>query len=158
MNDEAYNVEKGLTSFYDNEAKFAACNELPFDAICIGMKVANDVRWLQISSVKRESLLSVVKENRPIRTGYSRAAWKGLIASSSLQSNCNQEGFNMKSGSSIIVRIGYVANDQNDCSSCDSFIGIGVHGGWTISCGNHATAGGDAGDKTTPAMCYILIK
>ena len=44
MNAEIYNVENWLTTFYDNEAKFAAYNELPFDAMCIEMKVSNDVR------------------------------------------------------------------------------------------------------------------
>ena len=126
--------------------------------MCIGMKVSSDVRWLQISSVKGESLLSVVKSNSQVHTGNGRADWKGLIASSSLQSYCNQEGFNMKSGSSIIVRIGYIANEQNDCSSCDSFIGIGAKDGWPISCGNYATASPDNGNKNTPAMCYVLVK
>ena len=142
------------------EAKFPAFNKMPFDDICIGMNVSNDLRWLLIPGMRKESLLSVFKDDVELLTNKGRSAWKGLIASSSLQMNCNKEGFNLKDGDSdaIVVRIGYIGNNENNCNSCDSFIGIGSKNPWPISCGNLADIFTDNGRKLTPGMCYILIK
>ena len=157
---QTYNAENGLKSFYEGEAKFPAFNKMPFDDICIGMNVSNDLRWLLIPGVRKESLLSVFKDDVELLTNKNRSAWKGLIASSSLQTNCNKEGFNLKGGGSdaIVVRIGYIGNNENDCDSCDSFIGIGPPSIKPISCGNYASVAPDNGVKTTPGMCYVLIK
>ena len=147
-------------SFYDHEAKFPAFNKMPMDDICIGMKVSGDVRWLHIPGIKRGSLHSIFAAGIELQTNRSRSAWKGLMVSSSLQHNCNKEGLNVKDGDSskILVRIGYVANNEYECNSCDSFIGIGTSITKWPSCGNFADIYVDNGKTNIPAMCYILIK
>ena len=159
-NDDVFNVEDGLKSFYQNEAKFSAFNELSFNDVCIGIKVSADVSWLRLPAISKTSLRSIFKAGTELPTNNGRDAWKGLITSSSLQQNCEKEGFNMKDGDSpsLLLRLGYVANEQDDCNSCDSFIGVGASDMWSISCGNIAAASPDNGDRNTPAMCYLLVK
>lgn len=71
---------------------------------------------------------------------------------SSLQDNCNSEGFNMVSDRSDVskVRIGILGNNENNLVTCDSRIGSGSGGKHNndVSCGNN-------GIKT---MGYILVQ
>jgi hypothetical protein len=53
-----------------------------------------------------------------------------MIADSSLQENCNVEGFNKHLSTGFykaFARLGFVANNAEDCLSCDSWIGFGWH-------------------------------
>ena len=124
------------------------------------MKVSSDVRWLRINGIQKESLVSLFKSGNPTKTDLTRSSWKSLIESSSLQSNCKLQGFNLKTGpSTIFLRIGYLANQENNCDSCDSFIGIGPTDRFSISCGNQADGeSSDDGYEENPAMCYVLIQ
>ena len=163
-NEESYNVENGLKSFYENEAKFPAFSKIPFDEICIGMKVANNVSWLKTTlenKTQQESLRSIFKAGNELKVAKGRALWKGLIANSSLQQNCNKKGFNMKctDDGSIIARLGFIANNESDCNTCDSGIGLRFFAHSPISCGNLASLiYPPTGSKDIPAMCFILIK
>ena len=79
-----------------------------------------------------------------------------------MQRNCNKQGFNVMSEIShhTKARIGFIANQENDCHSCDSRIGFGT-GGYrddTNTCGNEATHDPDNGDKHIKAMGYILVQ
>ena len=159
-NDEKYNIENGIKSFYSEEAKFPAFSKISFSDVCIGMKVSSDVRWLRIPGINKASLLSIFITGQASYTSLGRSLWKNLIASSSLQFNCNRQGFNVKdSSNSIVTRIGYIANEQNHCTSCNSFIGIGPSS-FGMSCGNYASSAyvPDNGGRHTPAMCYVLIQ
>ena len=160
MNNETYNTDNGLKSLFTEEAKFPAFSNISFSDVCIGMKVSSDVRWLRIPGINKTSLVSIFKTGQASYTSLDRSLWKSLIASSSLQLNCKRQGFNVKdSSNSILTRIGYIANQENDCGSCDSFIGIGPSR-FGISCGNYATSvhSPDNGGRNTPAMCYVLIQ
>ena len=92
---------------------------------------------------------------------------------SSLQRNCNREGFNVYSSNSryMKVRLGIVGNNENDCTSADSFVGLGAKGGlnyrssWcgtsytnTNVAGNLAQCDADNGNKNSRAMAYILVR
>ena len=157
-NDEIYNAENGIKSLYTEEAKFPAYSKVPFSDVCVGMKVSSDVRWLRIPGIHKPSLLSIFRTGNPLYTHLNRQLWKGLIASSSLQLNCNRQGFNVKdSRGAMLTRIGYIANQENDCNTCDSFIGVGSSS-FGISCGNIARVHADNGDRNTRAMCYVLIQ
>jgi hypothetical protein len=92
-----------------------------------------------------------------------------LLQQSSLQANCNKEGFNVKSYSlrdnwtkvTGRVRIGLIANEQNDCNSPDSYIGFGtsyINKNARNSAGNYAKFGGDNGDMNTKTVSYILAR
>eukprot|EP00794_Sanderia_malayensis_P010883 gene10883-12039_t len=165
-----YNIENGLKSFEnnDNEAKFPAFNTLGFTSICLGMKVNNVTKWLKISK-SATSLLSIFQGGDYQETTVSRTTWMGLISGSSLQSNCNREGFNVKrNDNTMIARIGLIANQENECASPDSCIGFGLPSSYLypsseffpirsiVSCGNSAYYSNQ--DQWVPAMGYLLIK
>ena len=59
-----------------------------------------------------------------------RTRWLSLVPGGGLQGNCNKEGFNnvINSFTVAYVRIGILGNEQNDCDSPDTAIGIGKGG------------------------------
>ena len=68
-------------------------------------------------------------------SSQQRARWLNLVPGGGLQSNCNKEGFNsvVSALTTAKVRIGILGNEQNDCNSPDTVIGIGIGGGSYIS-------------------------
>ena len=163
---ETQNGEEGLT---DNESKLASYWKTPFTKICLGMKVNGITRWMKLDYTA-SSLYSVMADGIFRHTTAGRSAWKALINGSSLQSNCNKEGFNVRT---VVLeapqhflngRLAFIGNNENDCLSPDSYIGFGVSMfacGRTseITCGNKAICSGtDNGGKTTPAIGFILVQ
>ena len=161
-----FNVEKGIKSFDNEEAKFMAFSKLSFDAVCIGFKYSGTTKWLRINQ-SGSSLLSIFQNGNYIATSINRETWKSLIAGSSLQQNCNRQGFNVKDANGkLYARIGYIGNQENDCRTPDSFIAIGADSSvlcsiphlTKISCGNLASCSPDNGDKSLPTMGFILVQ
>lgn len=105
----------------------------------------------------------MIADNEYKQTAAGRQKWRYLIAGSSLQPNCNKEGFNI-AHNEFKIRIGYYTNNQNRCTQADSGIGFGItykscyitsH----ITCGNIAKCGGvDNGEQLTAAFGYILVQ
>jgi len=52
---------------------------------------------------------------------------KALMPGGSMQPYCNREGVNSSCGSRT-VRLGMLTNQENDCDSCDSYLGVGHSG------------------------------
>ena len=81
-----------------------------------------------------------------------------------MQRNCNREGFNMVSDGfptnrNQHVRIGIIANNENQCNSCDSSIGLGGDGRYgQESSGNVARYGGDNGNRNTATWGYVFVQ
>jgi hypothetical protein len=95
-------------------------------------------------------------------TTLGRDAWKSLLGSTaSLQLNCNQEGTNVFNANSR-VRLGILGNQEVDCTSPDSRIGIGgagtVCGTPTESAGNSACFSADNGDAELPAFAWVFVR
>ena len=112
------------------------------------------------------SLYELIADEIYRNVSLGRDKWKSLIGpQASLQRNCNREGFNVvcegsESSKYSRARIGIIANDQNDCLTCDSRIGYGT-GGYpdnSNTCGNDAIHSPDNGDKHIKAMGYILVQ
>ena len=107
-----------------------------------------------------DSLYSLIADGQFRPTTVGREAWKSLLGSQgSLQLNCNIEGFNAVSGSPR-ARIGIIANNENECHSCDSRIGFGSwgHPDYSNACGIAAQGAPDNGNKFIKVMGYILIQ
>jgi hypothetical protein len=118
------------------------------------------------------SMYSLIADGNYRQTHLGRSQWKWLIPGSSLQRNCNREGFNLyphSGGRYMRVRLGLLGNDNNNCGTPDSFIGLGNEGGpypWseckysisTITAGNLGFCGADNGNKNAKAMGYILVR
>eukprot|EP00112_Aurelia_sp_Birch-Aquarium-sp1_P023248 Seg685.4 transcript_id=Seg685.4/GoldUCD/mRNA.D3Y31 product="putative skeletal organic matrix protein 5" protein_id=Seg685.4/GoldUCD/D3Y31 len=127
------NVYNDLTAlrqdFFDGEqAKFDAYNKMPFTRVCIGMKVGNAKNFGILLSHASTSLLAYIGSGTAQRTSQGRARWLALVAGGSIQGNCNREGFNTvaDSGSQVKVRIGILGNNERDCNTPDSALGIGL--------------------------------
>ena len=124
------------------------------------MKVGAVTRFILVHR-QASSLYSLIADGQHRATSLGRDQWKSLIAGSSLQRNCNEEGFNSEPPSSGYdrIRIGIIGNEQNDCSSPDSFVGYGSSMS-SCSCGNcvRCCYQPDNGNRHTPALGYILIQ
>ena len=127
------------------------------------MKIpGEDTRFL-VQNVNASSLYALIADGKHRPTSLGRQEWKTLIGSkASLQLNCNREGFNVMSDDRAYskARIGYVANQENECIRGNSRIGFGTGGHQRDSdtCGNEATHSADNGDKHIQAMGYILVQ
>ena len=122
------------------------------------MKIGQRLRFILINKTAG-SLYSLIADGKYRATLLGRDTWKKVVGSqASLQQNCNKEGFNAVSDNRgfFRARIGIIANQQNDCSTCNSRIGFGT--GVDNSCGNEATFNPDNGDKHIRAMGYILVQ
>ena len=126
------------------------------------MKIGEQENFTAINK-SASSLYSLIADGNYRATSLGRNTWKKLIGSrASLQRNCNKEGFNAvgENHSHSKARIGYIANQENDCRTCDSRIGFGT-GGYhddSNTCGNQATHNPDNGNKNIRAMGYILVQ
>ena len=126
------------------------------------MKISGQLRFIVITK-QANSLHSLIADGMWRASSLGRNEWKKLIgAQGSLQLNCSKEGFNAVCSSSYHskARIGYVANDNNQCSSCDSRIGFGT-GGYPDNfntCGNVAAHSPDNRNRHIKAMGYILVQ
>ena len=126
------------------------------------MKIAQQINFILINQ-HANSLHSLIADGKYRATSLGRNTWKTLIGSqASLQRNCNKEGFNAigDSNSNSKARIGILGNQENDCVTCDSRIGLGT-GGYPDdynTCGNAAGVKPDNGDKSIRAMGYILVQ
>ena len=126
------------------------------------MKISGQLRFIVINK-QANSLYSLIADGTYRATSLGRNEWKKLIgAEGSLQLNCNKEGFNAVGTASVHskARVGYIANYENDCDSCDSRIGFGT-GGYpdnSTTCGNVALHSSHNGDRDIKAMGYIMVQ
>ena len=79
----------------------------------------------------------------------SREAWLGLLPDSKLQPNCNRNGFNLRKDGNqqILLRLGIMGNNENDCRTPDSFMGVGIYKGYISGNG-----------YSIWAMSYLFVK
>ena len=162
-----FNQSSGKSGFDQDETKMPSFWSTPFTKLCLGMQAAGqETKWMTVS-YNASSLHSLMSTNTHHATTFGRSEWKSLLAESSLQNNCNMEGFNVKPSNKkkfAATRIGILGNNQDDCLSCDSRIGFGSKGS-TLgqyndnSCGNESPEGdADNGEKHVKANCFILLQ
>ena len=161
-NKTKFNLPAGETGFDQQETKLPTYWNTNFSKICLGMRIGNQSIKFLVINQNGSSLYSLIADGRYRPTSLGRDKWKTLIGSqASLQMNCNKEGFNAVGGEDFLkARIGIIANNENNCDTCDSRIGFGTGGKHdkTNTCGNEATYRSDNGDKHIKTMGYILVK
>ena len=152
----------------EKQTKLASYRHTPFEKICLGMKVNGVTKWIVIDH-QANSLFDVIADGTKTTTAVGKDTWKLLIAGSSLQNNCNDEGFNLKcqTKGNKRIRLGLVANNENNCNSCDSYIGFGASSSFTSevkpvpTCGNIAVWKQDSHydeDTHLPAFGYMFVQ
>ena len=157
------NNDEGLT---ENQTKLASYWNTLFGKICLGMKVNGVTKWIVIN-YKASSLFNVIADEDFKDTSVGKNTWLSLMDGSRLQENCNKEGFNANREGHILthlkVRIGIIADDHDNCSSCNSCIGFGtsVRGCdgeiRNTTCGNIAICN-KLNNTNTPAFGYIFVQ
>ena len=161
-NKETLNLDGGKTGFDSQETKLPSYWNTSFSKICLGMKIGQQIRFIVINK-QANSLYSLIADGQYRNTSLGRDTWKSLIGSeASLQQKCNLEGFNVMSPyNHSKARIGILGNEQDDCTTCDSRIGLGTGGSPadnSNTCGNEAIDSADNGHKHIQAMGYILVQ
>ncbi len=122
------------------------------------MKDSSDgvTKWIEIQH-NASSLFNVIANGEFTATNVGRDTWESLISGSYalLQPHCNKEGFNIRNGHINVashVRIGIVANNEDNCDNCDSFTGFGAsYFRSSITCGRANF------EKHIAAFGYILV-
>ncbi|WP_293272140.1 fibrinogen-like YCDxxxxGGGW domain-containing protein [Nannocystis sp.] len=160
-------LNAGMTALDRNEAKFSSWNTVAFTDVLIGLESpilnmgALNLKTQKIPTGAKASMFALMSPNVYVPSTIGRPAWKALITASSLQTNCSREGFDGTCGGSR-TRIGILGNQEMDCNSCDSYIGIGNQGapcgGPERSVGNIAFCTPDNGDKSVPAFGVVFVR
>ena len=155
-NDNSHVLDGGLDN---HEFKGLTYWRTSFKEICVGMKYEKNLKAFSFS-YSASSLYSLIADGEYRQTNLGRNKWKWLISGSSLQYNCNKEGFNVYGAHNVRVRLGLVANNQDDCKFPDSFIGLGARSNWrNNAAGNLARdLSPDNGEKNLKVMGYILVR
>lgn len=143
------------------EAKLPSYSTVPFSQVLVRVLDAGVLRKLVIPQAAT-SLFDLLKDGVYTPSSVSSGAWRGLMASSSLQPGCQQGGFNVVSAF-VSVRIGMLGNELSDpgvCNTADSFIGIGTTTANTaIAAGNYTSDYDyDNGFRNTAVMGYVFVR
>ena len=143
-----------------NEAKLETFSKVGFTAVRIGMIDGGLTRWI-VAPISASSLAALLNDGTFKPTSLGPDAWRGLVASPSLQPSCNAEGFDVMASPGHSLRIGIMTNEQTDCGSVDSFIGFGgtIEFVTDLASGNHAgCCGNDQGDRHTTTFGYVMVR
>jgi len=105
----------------------------PFQKLCIGFKVNDDLKWLPIKHQATSLYDVIVGETYEEFSDRSsnKTAWQQLINGSVLQDHCVSQGFNLPR-----ARLGIQSHSGGDCPTESSdAMGFGLNYP-LISCGN----------------------
>ena len=94
----------------------------------VGGSAETDTKWIAIDH-QASSLFDVIADGNFTATHITKSKWESLIDDSTLHQYCNIQGFNIRGRyyyRRMHVRIGLVANQQNDCNTFNSCIGFGA--------------------------------
>lgn len=140
----------GELNLDDTEAKLRPFRDHPVAQTLVLMRAIGEP-WATAESVtlkvRAPSLRELFAGGQYVPTTLSKREWLGLVPDSRLQANCGAQGFNVMhpgAPTHARARIGIVGNKQNDCTSPDSFVGVGTSvgtcSGPNPSAGNQACA------------------
>jgi len=138
------------------EAKLDSFNRVPFHEVLIRFETdvgADTVaRWVWMD-LEGSDLRTLFASETYVPVHLGRERWLGAIPDASLQSNCNQEGIDAGIERNK-VRLGIVGNDQDDCLTPDSKLGIGN----SYTCPDCGACGGLAGPAagSNDAGCALV--
>ena len=133
------------------------------------MKVNGEMKWMSLTYTA-SSLHHIINLGHLHYTLRSqKLQWLSLISGSQLQDQCYNQGFSIemksksKSNSYLNVRLGFVADNDYQCSSPNSCIGFGIStscNGYPqtdTTCGNVDTCG-ELNNLNISAFGYILVQ
>lgn len=147
------------------QAKLEAFNAVAFTQVRVGFEVpvGSGTRRYAVVAASGQRLRDLFA-GPPITSTLGRDAWKGAIGPlGSLQPLCNAEGIN-QGNEYARVRIGIIGNNEDDCATPDSYIGLGAADmgqclmpAPTIA-GNVGCYGPDNGEVNTAAFGFVFVR
>ena len=149
------------------EAKLQTFNTISFTELRIALEYPIDsgsIRSLVIP-LAATNMSELFAGGAMHATQLGRDAWKGLVgADASLQPSCNLEGANIYHEQTR-VRLGIISNEQEDCETPDSRIGVGGAGLPVCdpvpdvqTAGNSSCYGGDNGDVELAGFAWVYVR
>lgn len=147
----------------DNEAKFSSFQDTPLSEIMVAMRPMDDVigAWQRVRIPTEGPTLHQMfaHDTQSRESQIGREAWLGLVEDAVLQPSCGVEGINRSPVLGFArVRIGILGNEQSDCMTPDSAIGVGLH---VPTCGSSTTSGNVAcyGEgRDTPMTTAVFVR
>jgi uncharacterized protein YbdZ (MbtH family) len=148
------------------EAKFESYHETPMEELLLVFVSGSGKSRTVIARKSGKSLYDLLQDGKPkpFDVAPGRLAWKSLVPDGSLQYHCDLEGLNLassipKNGSVFNLRIGIFGNNEQNCTTPDSFIGVGANEIKNVAnTGNYAVYGTDGGDRNTRSFAYIYVR
>ena len=136
------------------EMKSEASLHMPVAEFRIGFQEPDHaMRFLHLNMKDEKPLRMYFFYGRFQATEAGRDGWKNLMVSGSLQLNCNREGFNNGNR----VRIGILGNQERDCNTPDSWLGVGAnaegHSVGNLAIGQYNP---DDGERDTRAWAFVF--
>jgi hypothetical protein len=131
-----------------------AWGRLPFDELLVVRDEGRSLATARLD-VSGSSLGDVIRSGVTLPSGVGAAGWLHLGGpSSALQPLC-REGLNLRrniNGVSVVhARLGVFGNNEDDCRTPDSMIGLGL--GLSCTDGSVVAAGSIANGRGTPTVC-----
>jgi hypothetical protein len=107
------------------EAKLQPFVSTQFNQALLMMNTGGTLRTVRGDISVRPSLVAMFG-GAYVATGIATGTWHALVPGAGLQPYCNRQGFNATSVS-LNARFGLVMNQENDCNSPDTVIGLGLN-------------------------------
>ena len=152
----------GASVFPDNStARLVGYSTIAVQKVRLAMVVSGTVRAIEfaVQAANLRALLTAATT----KTQLPVLVWESLLPTGSLQPHCLQQGFNTAAPNGVKARIGIFGNNEKDCGSVDSWIGVGatatICGAKEVpTVGNLACWGPDWGDAKTAALAWIFVR
>ncbi len=134
---------------------------LPVQQVRVGMVVGGVTRTLVLDA--KGPNLRALLTGKPLATKADLLQWQALLPQGSLQSYCHSQGLAVVASNGAKVRIGILGNNENDCASVDSWLGLGaapvVCGQKGVpSAGNVACWNPDHGPANLAATAWVMVR
>ncbi len=148
-----------------SEAKLFSFAGLIAKDVRVGFTTKGITRWQTLTPDLQtpKTLREIFASESFLPTTVGRAAWLQLVQGGSLQTNCNQEGFNNNGAQTqLAVRLGILGNAENDCASPDSFVGFGANTrtlcGSEVGSATGNQSDGGCANINIAAFGYIMVR
>ena len=157
------------------ETKLRTYDTAPFKDICLIFMQGTSNNFILINLIRPQLSLHFAVNNDmnrhekhpPPSFKVGRHYWTQAVFGNDLQLGCNREGFSVHiynkwhRRSLARVRIGLLGNNENDCATCDSFLGVGGDS-WGCRCGKErkgvaAGSGNCCSMKFIPTFVHVLV-
>jgi len=151
------------------DAKLASWWNVPATEVLVVAQTGKQIRFLTIPlkgtkpNVLGKTLHAILSPGKLVATAVGYKQWKALIPGGSLQSHCHVQGFNAFVNGAGRARIGIIGNNENDCNSPDSWLGLGGYekmcgNGPVKSAGNIACYWPENGTRRTPVFAWVFVR